>query len=346
MRIDSEQLPQHLKRGLSTLYVVFGEELLLALEAADHIRAAAARAGHEERKVFIADAGFDWQGLLAASNNLSLFAPKRLLDLRIPSGKPGKEGGEVLIRLAHEPPPDATTLITLPGLDRQSQGSKWFQALESQASVVYAAAVTRDRLPKWIEQRLALQDQRASADTLAFLADRVEGNLMAAHQEVQKLALLFPAGELPFEEVKQAVLDVARFDVFDIGAALLRGEQRQFIRMMDALRAEGAPLPLVLWAIVEEARTLARVKTLVAGGMPLGQAMRELRVWGPRQQLLPGALKRTDRAQLLKILAGAADADRMIKGLAPGDPWDTLLRLGLALCPPADAEAIGGRIAR
>ena len=346
MRIDSEQLPQHLKRGLASLYVVFGEELLLALEAADRIRAAAAKAGHEERKVFIVDAAFDWQALLMASNNLSLFAPKRLLDLRIPSGKPGKDGGEMLARLAEDPPPDAVTLITLPDLDRQSQGSKWFQALESRASVVYAAAITRDRLPKWIEQRLGLQDQRASAETLEFLADRVEGNLMAAHQEVQKLALLFPAGELPFEEVKQAVLDVARFDVFDIGGALLRGEPRHFVRMMDGLRGEGAPLPLVLWVMAEEVRTLARVKNLQDTGMAVGQAMRELRIWGPRQQLLPPALKRTGRAQLMEILAGAAEADRMIKGLSAGDPWDTLLRLGLALCRPAEGEAIGGKIVR
>jgi DNA polymerase-3 subunit delta len=346
MRIDTEQLPQHLKRGLSPLYVVFGEELLLALEAADRIRAAAAAAGHEERKIFIADPAFDWQSLLAAANNLSLFAPKRLLDLRVPSGKPGKEGGEALTRLARDPPPDTITLITLPAIDRQSQGSKWFEALENGASVVYAAAVIRERLPKWIEQRLGAQGQHASAETLAFIADRVEGNLMAAHQEVQKLALLFPAGELPFDGVKQAVLDVARFDVFDIGTALLKAERRNFVRMLDGLRAEGAPPPLVLWAIAEQARTLARLKHLQAHGVALGQAMRELRLWGPRQQLTQQALARIDRPRLLRILAEAAEADRMIKGLEKGDVWDTFLRLGLSFFPQADTPAIGGRIVR
>ena len=345
MRIDSEQLPQHLKRGLAPLYVVFGEELLLALEAADRIRAAAAKAGHEERKVFIADAGFDWQALLADSNNLSLFARKRLLDLRIPSGKPGKEGGEALTRLAQEPLPDAMALITLPALDRQSQQSRWFETLESAGTVVHAAAVSRERLPKWIEQRLGAQGQRASAEALAFVADRVEGNLMAAHQEVQKLALLFPAGELPFDQVKQAVVDVARFDVFDLGAALLKGERRHFVRMLDGLRAEGAPALLVLWVIAEEARTVARVKHLQTQGMALGQALRDLRVWGARQQWIPQALQRLDRARLVQILAGAAEADRMIKGLAKGDVWDTLLRLGLAFFPQTEAGAIGGKIA-
>jgi DNA polymerase III subunit delta len=332
MRIDSEQLPQHLKRGLQPLYLVYGPELLLALEAADRIRSAAAAAGHEERTVLIAEAGFDWGELFAATDNLSLFASRRLLDLRVPA-RPGKEGGEALTRLAQSPPADTVTLITLAELDRQATSSKWFETLERAATAVHAATVSRERLPKWLAQRLAAQGQQAAGPTLAFLCDRVEGNLMAAHQEVQKLALLFPPGELELERVREAVLDVARFDVFELGPALLRGERAHFVRILDGLRGEGAAPPLVLWAIAEEARAMTQVWEANARGVSLQDAMREARVWGIRQQLMPAALARFERGALGAALASGAQVDRMIKGLEKGDVWDALLGLGMRLMP-------------
>jgi len=265
------------------------------------------------------------------SNSLSLFAPKRVLDLRIPTGKPGKEGSEALQSLAASLPADTVTLVTLPGVDRQSQSSKWFQALDQSGLVVQAAVIKRERLGQWIASRLAQQGQTADAQTIELLIDRVEGNLMAAYQEVQKLALLFGAGQLQFEEVKQAVVDVARFNVFDIGAALLRGDRAHFVRMLDGLQAEGAAAPLVLWAIAEEARTLAKVQAATARGQPLAQVLREARVWGARQDLMPAAIRRLSQSQLIAALRRAADIDRMIKGLASGDAWDALLQLGLEL---------------
>lgn len=333
MRIDSEQLPQHLKRGLQPLYLIFGDELLLAIEAADRIRAAAAASGHDERKVFVAESGFNWSDLLASSGNLSLFSSKRVLDLRIPSGKPGKDGSEALVALAGALPEDTITLVSLPGLDRQAQASRWFEALERRGVAVHAAPVGRERLPKWIANRLALQGQKASDETLAFIADRVEGNLMAAHQEVLKLALLFPQGELPANEVRNAVLDVARFDVFELGPALLRGERAHFVRVLDGLRGEGEPLPLVLWAIAEQARAIACVHDLTAHGTPMAQALRDAKVWGPRQQAMPKALARLDRHAAISALSRAAQVDRIIKGLREGDAWDALLALGLSLMP-------------
>lgn len=349
MRIDTEQLPGNLKRGLAPLYVVYGDELLLSLEAADRIRAAAAAAGFEERKVLIADSGFDWGELRDAGRALSLFAAKRVIDLRIPSGKPGRDGGEALAAYAERLPEDTLTLVSLPALDRQALRSKWFEALERAAVSVHAQAVGRDRLPAWIAGRLSQQGQSASEQTLAFIADRVEGNLMAAHQEVQKLALLLPPGEIPFDEAKNAVLDVARFDVFELGGTLLRGEPLKFVRMLNGLSGEGVAPPLVLWAIVEEVRAMARVQSMVARGVSLAQAMRDARVWGPRQQWMPRALERLSRRQLFAALAEAARTDRMIKGLARGDVWDALLRLGLSLMPAGDGRetrAIGGRIPR
>jgi len=335
MRIDSEQLIQHLSRGLKSLYVVHGEELLLALEAADRIRAKALEQGFDERRVLIAEPGFDWGELAMASNSMSLFAPKRLLDLRIASGKPGKDGSEALQQLAGSLPAETVTLITLPGIDRQALTSKWFEALDKAGVAVHAAAIKRDRLGQWLAHRLALQAQQADSQTIEFLIDRVEGNLVAAHQEVQKLALLFPAGPLPFDEVKNAVVDVARFNVFEIGATLLKADRVHFVRMLDGLQAEGTAAPLVLWAIAEEARAMAKVKAAMAAGRPLAQALRDARVWGPRQDLMPAALRRLTQAQLIAALRRAADIDRMIKGLASGDVWDALLQLGLELAAAA-----------
>src|SRR6185295_1819107 len=334
MRIDSEQLSQHLSRGLKNLYVIFGEELLLALEAADRIRAKALEQDFTERRVLIADTGFDWSELAMASSSLSLFAPRTILDLRIPNGKPGKDGSDGLQQLATSLSADTLILITLPALDRQAQASKWFTALEKAGVAVHAAAVKRERLGQWLAGRLAQQDQQADEAIIQFLVDCVEGNLMAAHQEVQKLSLLFPKGALPGEEVRNAVVDVARFNVFDIGAALLKGDRVHYVRMLDGLRAEGTAAPLVLWAISEEARTMAKVKAAVSSGQPLAQALRDTRVWGARQELMPGALRRLEQSQLVKALRDAAAIDRMIKGLRDGDVWDALLQLGLDLMAP------------
>lgn len=334
MRIDSEQLPQHLARGLKPLYTIVGDEMLLAIEAADRLRAAAAAQGFDERRVLIAESGFDWGELAMLGNSLSLFAPKRVLDLRIPTGKPGKEGSEALQKLAARLPEDTVVMISLPGLDRQTQASKWFAALDRAGVAVHAAAVKRERLAGWLNERLARQKQTADAQTLEFLVSRTEGNLMAAFQELQKLALLFPAGPLPFDDIKNAVLDVARYDVFEIGPTLLKGERAHFVRMMDGLQGEGVAAPLVLWAIAEEARAMAKVRAALDAGQPLAQAMRDARVWGPRQDLMPAALRRLTSAQLIGVLGRAAMADRMIKGLATGDVWDALMQLGLELMAP------------
>lgn len=334
MLIDSEQLPRHLQRDLGPLYTVFGDEPLLVLEAADRIRAAARARGHTEREVLIAEAGFDWQRLWMSGVSLSLFATKRVLDVRIPNGAPGVAGGEAIAKLAADLPPDTLTLVTLPKLDRRTRDSRWFTALEAAGPVVQAQRVMPEALPAWLAGRLRQQDQEADADTLQFLADRVEGNLLAAHQEVQKLALLFPAGRLEPEAVRGAVLDVARYEVFDLGATLLKGDAVRFVRMLDGLRAEGEGLPLVLWTIAEEARGLLEVQLAVAAGKPSSQAMRDARVWGDRQRLMPQALRRLAPSALRAALQHAARIDRIIKGVAPGDPWDELRLLGLSLAVP------------
>jgi len=332
MRIDTGQLQQHLQRGQKSLYTVYGDEPLLALEAADLIRAAARQAGFAEREIFTGEAGFDWQRLATSSRSLSLFAGKKLIDLRVPSGKPGNEGAQAIEDFCSAMGPDLMGLVVLPKLDRQSLNSKWFGALASHGVVVSAKPVERARLPQWIAERLALQDQSADADVLQFIADRVEGNLLAAHQEVQKLALLFPPGKLGFEQVKEAVLEVARYDVFKLSEAMLMADAVRVTRILEGLRGEGVAPPLILWAVSEDIRTLLKIVSGLERGKSLPQLLREVRVWGARQELMQRAATRSRKSVLEDALLHAARLDRMIKGLARGNIWDEFFQLALRFC--------------
>jgi DNA polymerase-3 subunit delta len=327
--ISAEELAPHLKRKLAPLYTVFGDEPLLAIEAADRIRACAREQGYAEREVLIAEQHFDWSRLRLSGVSQSLFASLRILELRVPSGKPGIDGGKALQEFSANLPPDTVTLIEMGEVDWRSRKSAWFLALESAGTMVEAAAVKRDRLPTWIAGRLRLQQQSADEATLEFIAGKVEGNLLAAFQEVQKLALLFPAGPLSFEQVKGAVLDVARFDVFDLGEVVLSGDAARLARTLDGLDGEGVAPPLVLWAMSEEIRIAGRVLAAMENGLPLQQALRDLRIWGPRQNLLQRHLNRIKPKQVEAALLHAARIDRISKGLAKGDVWDELLQLGL-----------------
>lgn len=329
MKVDAEQIGSQLSRGLQPLYVVTGDETLLAIEAADAIRHQARASGYTERECFTVEQGFNWARLIEAGQSLSLFATQRLIELRMPTGKPGVEGGRMLQRYVEQLPADVLTLITLPRIDRATQSSAWYAALESRAVMVSADLVGVERLGSWLKQRLKRQDQDADIQTLDFLVDRVQGNLLAAHQEVLKLGLLFGPGKLEFSAVSESVVDVARFDVFELGETLLAADRQRFVRVLDGLRSEGVALPLVLWAVVEEVRALKRVKEAVGRGQPLAQALRESRVWGARAKLMPNALNRLSPAQLDECLLKAAAADRALKGLAGADPWDQVLGLGL-----------------
>ena len=329
MRIAAEQLAQHLKRALAPLYIVYGDEPLLAIEAADRIRARARDEGHLEREVLTAEQHFDWSQLRISSQSQSLFATRRLLEIRIPGGKPGVDGSQALQQYAAHLPPDTISLIALPALDWRAQKGAWFGALDAAGVMVEAALVQRDKLPAWLAGRLKAQAQTADAETLQFIADKVEGNLLAAYQEVQKLALLFPAGALSFAQIKESVLDVARFDVFELGDIVLSGNTVHLVRVLDGLRGEGAAPPLIIWSIAEEIRAVGRVLAGLAGGQPLQQAMRDARIWGPRQSLFQANIGRFTPAQIETALVHAARIDRMIKGLARGDVWDELLQLGL-----------------
>ena len=329
MAISSEDLPHHLASGLKPLYVVYGDALLLAIEAADSIRAAARAAGYGERETLIAEQHFKWAELRNSARSMSLFASRKVIDLRIPSGKPGVEGGQVLQDYAANLGSDILTLITLPKLDWSAQKSQWFAALEKHGVMVSAADIPRSALPRWIAERMQRQDQHADEAALEFLADRCEGNLLAAFQEIRKLALLFPAGMLSFENVKDSVMDVARYDVSKLSEAMLNGNAARYTHILDGLRAEGTATVLVLWALSEDIRTLCKVLQAVQRGANLGNAMRDMRVRKDKQRLIENAARRFKFPHLERAIQQAARLDKTIKGLRQGDVWDELLQLGL-----------------
>lgn len=344
MQVPALQLPAQLQRGLKTLYTLHGDDPLLQQEAADAIRAAARAQGHSERSVFtVAGAHFDWSAVMAAGGSLSLFADKQLVEIRIPSGKPGKEGSVALQQIAAGAAGNDSmlTLVLLPRLDAATQKSAWFGALDAHGVTVRIDPVERAQLPGWIAQRLQQQGQRVAAGEpgqriLAFMADRVEGNLLAAHQEIQKLALLYPQGELSFEQVESAVLNVARYDPFKLAEAVLDGQPARVQRMLDGLQAEGEAAVLVHWALADDIRALNRVKRAVADGRPLPMVLREQRVWGAKEKRFERVLPRLGPAQLAQWLQDAHKVDGIVKGLKeadwPADPWQALHRLALAVC--------------
>ena len=332
MQLRPQDLAAHLARTLAPLYVVHGDEPLAAIEAADAIRAAARRAGCEEREVFIVEQHFRWDAFVAANANLGLFAARRLIDVRIPSGKPGAEGAAALERHAQNLPAENVTLISLPRVDRATQSSPWFTALAECGVTVAVAPIERNALPQWIAGRLARNGQRASGDTLAFLADRCEGNLLAARQEIEKLALLLPEGQIAQDDVERAVANVARYDVQELSLAWLCGDAARTLRIVDGLRSEGEPITLVAWQLGEDLHALAAVHEAMQQGQSLATAIRNVRVWGRRQSALERAARRIDASRVLPLVASLARLDALAKGLGRGEPWDALVGIALALC--------------
>lgn len=349
MQIAANQLGQHLQRGLKSLYTLHGDEPLLQQEALDTIRATARAQGFTERTSHtVAGAHFDWSEVLASGGSLSLFADKQIVEIRIPSGKPGKDGSVALQQLVEMSRDNDSTLtiVLLPRLDKLTKSSAWFAALDSCGASLQVDPVERAALPAWIAQRLGAQGQRVvpgeeGQRTLQFFADRVEGNLLAAHQEIQKLALLFPVdaaggGVLSLAQVESAVLNVARYDVFKLSEAVMAGQAVRVQRMLDGLQAEGEAEVLVHYTLSEDIRALKRVKDAMGQGKPLPMALREQRIWGTRERLFERVLPRMREKDLDQLLQDAHRVDGIVKGLKqpdwPHGGWQALHRLALQLC--------------
>ena len=344
MQIAPARLPEHLNKDLRSLYTLHGDEPLLQQEAADLIRQSARARGYTERHVFtVAGAHFNWGEVHAAGASMSLFADKLILDLRIPSGKPGKEGSVALQQLAESTAGNDAVLllVSLPRLDKTAKSSGWYLALEANGATLQLDPVERPALPAWIAHRLGEQQQRVREGeegqrSLHFFADRVEGNLLAAHQEIQKLGLLYPPGELSFEQVEQAVVNVARYDPFKLTESVLGGQLQRVQRMLDGLKAEGVSPVVVHWALAEEVRALYRVKQSTDAGKPMPVALRENRIWGPRERLIERVIGSLQGKQLAQWVQLAHAVDGVVKGLRapdlPQEPWGALHVLASTVC--------------
>ncbi len=333
------------QQTLKPLYVFSGDEPLLMMEAIDNLRAYAKAQGFSEREVLVQDRYFDWSALITAGQTMSLFGDKRFVELRMPTGKPGREGAESLRHFAEQimntgDSMDVIFCIILPRLDAKTKTSAWFSALDEAAMAVQIDSIDHIALPNWIGQRHKKQSQEMESGengqrALQFIADQVEGNLIAAHQEIQKLALLYPAGKLTEEQVRSAVLKVARYDIFELTESMLMGDASRLNRMLDGLQGEGEPLPLILWSVSDELRTFSKVQAAVLSGEALPNPLRNNRIWGKREKLYPLALKRIVPKKLKQAILLAANLDKQAKGLTvrelPSNPWDGLRLIGSLL---------------
>ncbi len=339
MQLGLSALSTHLQKGLKSLYTVHGDEALLQMEAMDTIRQVARSQGFTERSSYVVQgANFDWAEVMNAGQSMGLFGDKQVIEIRIPTGKPGKEGSSALQKIAElSQGNDAVlTLVALPRLDKATQSSAWFAALDSFGVSIKIDPVERGALPQWIAQRLNIQGQRVQAgaegqQALQFFADRVEGNLLAAFQEVQKLALLYPEGELTLEQIESAVMNVARYDVFKLSDAVLAGKAERTERMLDGLQAEGEAAVLVHWALAEDIRAMKRVADAMSAGRPLAMALRENRIWGAKEKHFERILPSVQMGTVSKLLQAAHQVDGVVKGLKhadwPSEPWQALHRL-------------------
>lgn len=331
MRLRTEDIAAHLGKGLLPLYLISGDEPLQVNEAADAVRVAARAQGFSERDVLFVESGFDWSGLAAAGDSLSLFAERKLIELRMPTAKPGDAGAKALAAYAERPSPDNLLLIVCGKLEKAQQGSKWFKALEAAGAVIQVWPVEARALPGWIRQRLTARGLRPTPEAVALLAEKVEGNLLAAAQEVEKLMLLYGSGELDGDAVRAAVADSARYDVFELADAALAGDAARCARILDGLRGEGSEPVLILWALVREVRTLALIAAAAAGGAAVDSLLQQHRVWDKRKPLYRAALGRHNVQRWRLLLRRGARLDRVVKGAEPGNPWDELLQLSLLM---------------
>lgn len=339
MRLRAEQTESHLSKNFAPIYLVHGDEALLVIETADAVRAAARKRGHTEREVLFVERGFDWGEFVHSAANQSLFGDRKIVELRLASGKPAVAAAQAIQSYCGNPNPDVALLITMPRPEGSGWWkSAWYTAIDSAGVIIEAQPVTRAQLPQWISQRLARQRQRAGAESLELMADRVEGNLLAASQEVLKLALLSPEGDLSPEDIRSAVSSVARYDFETLAEALYAGDFGYYARALEGLRGEGESAAGLAWRLGEELTALLRIRLQLGGGRPLDRLFAENKIWRGAQARCEKALKRLGAERILAAVLHVARIERASKGVGNGDPWDEFIMLGLELMHGADVS--------
>ncbi len=327
MKLSANRLGSHLREPLKPCYLVSGDDPLLVQEALDGLREAARKQGFESRDLHIQLAGFDWGVLSSAANELSLFASRRIIELRLPTGKPGRDGSAAIAELAAQAGDDLLFIVQTPRLDRNASNAKWVKALDSHGVHVQVWPVDARELPRWIDERMRRVGLEPEREAVRVVADRVEGNLLAANQEVEKLRLLLGPGPVTGDEAREAVADSSRFDVYKLADAALAGNATRALRILEGVRAEGVDAVVVLWALGRDLRTLARLSQAIDSGTSAAAAFRAERVWESRQNLVRGCLARHRRDGFFTMLQAARQADAVAKGQMPGDAWQLLTNL-------------------
>jgi len=332
MQLKPEQIDAHLRKQLAPIYFISGDEPLRVMEAADAIRAAAREQGYDERDVLTAQAGFDWDSLMSEAGNLSLFSQRRVIDLRLPTGKPGADGSKALRAYAERPPDDTLLLVTAGKLDPAARKSKWVQALDKAGVVVFVWPLKGQEFNAWVAQRMRQRGLQPTADAVTLLSERVEGNLLACVQEIEKLYLLQGEGEVDAGAILALVADNARYDVFGLLDSALAGKAARCVRMLQGLQAEGLVPQIVIWALARELRQLTAMAGSLASGQPVQAVLSQYRVWpAERKSLVAAALRRLSVTQCNALLQHCARVDRISKGQGAGSAWDELIQLTLKL---------------
>ena len=333
MKIQAKQLSSHLKKTLAPCYLVTGDEHLLVDEALDEIRSAARDRGFGSRESYAATTGFDWTQLHSASANLSLFAEKRVIELRLPTGKPGTAGSKAIIELIGQLDAELLLIVSAPKLDRGAASSKWVKTLEASGVNITIWPIAVRELPAWVAARMRSVGLQPDRDAVALIADRIEGNLLAAGQEIEKLRLLHGEGAVTAEDISNAVADSSRYDVYKLADAALAGDSKRAVKILTGLQAEGVEPVIVVWALTRELRTLASLSDAVKQGVDLSSGMQKAGVWSNRQALLRSCMGRHRGGAFHRLLKTANAADRAAKGQSRADPWQlaTDIVLGLSL---------------
>jgi DNA polymerase III subunit delta len=333
VKLRLDQWGGHLSKGaFAPLYLLFGDELLLQIEAVDALRAAAMKKGYGEREVFTVEQHFKWDDLIATQDNLSLFASQKFTEIRVPTGRFGVEGGERMLALAQAAADSDIIVATFPKLDKTQQGSAWFAAWAERGVVVETPLIEREQLGAWLVARLRAQNQSADDDAIHFLVEHCEGNLVAAAQEVKKLALVCPQPTLARADIEEAIVNVARYTIEQLSDAFLRADLPRFTQVLDGLKSEGEALPPIIWRLNDDVHTLARVMTHLRGGASASQAVRNARVWGKRVESIEFAVARVRAAVIPALVRDFAELDAASKGLRPHvNGWSALTRTAMTL---------------
>ncbi|MGZ8152533.1 MAG: DNA polymerase III subunit delta [Methylovulum sp.] len=329
MRLKPEQVATALQKNLAPIYFISGDEPLQIGEIADAVRAAARKAGYDTREVLVADSGFSWNELTESAGALSIFADKKIIDLRLPTGTPGAEGAKALMAYCERMQDDTLLLITAPKLAGSSLKTQWFQALDKTGCVIQVWPLEGQDLLHWLQQRMQRRGLQAETEGIKILASRIEGNLLAAAQEIEKLYVLYGEGRLSNQQIFDVVADSSRFDVFKLMDSVLAAKVGRIFKILSGLQAEGVAAPVVLWALTREARVLIKIKQALSQGQNRASVFKNNQIWDKRQQLVSDALNRLDDKDLNNILVLSAKADRQIKGQQQGEPWETLLAVCL-----------------